>query len=717
MGRNKGDSRVERLLDAMTLAEKIGQLTMTAAPDLATGPAGAGNLADDVRAGRVGHVLNLTGRSRIAALQRLARHETRLGIPLVFGLDVLHGYRTIFPIPLAEAASCDPGLWERTARAAAADASSDGVMLTFAPMLDVCRDPRWGRIAEGPGEDPWLASLFARAKVRGFQGRRADRLPRGRIAATAKHVGAYGAVTAGLDYAAVDISERQLREVHLPAFRAAVEEGVAAIMPAFVAMAGLPATANRALLQDEIRGRWGFDGVIISDYHAIAELMAHGVASDLAEAAALALGAGVDIDMMGRAFPQGLPVALERGLATGEQVDIAVRRVLRFKERLGLLDQGPADDGVRPARPVRPGRTRALSRLAASRSMVLLKNDKGALPLSPSGPPVYLLGPHAEDDGDQLGPWAGLGHKDPVGTVLSALRRMLPHRVVERLPAIGRGARPASPLRAGVIVLCLGETADMSGEAASRAEPVLPLVQARLARSAAALGLPMILVLWAGRPLVMNETLDRVDAALLAWFPGSEGPAAIADVLAGRCDPSGRLPVSWPASIGQIPSYFGREPSGRPFEPGDRYTLHYIDAPSTPLFPFGHGLSYAAFDMTIRAVAAGRWTGTGTLRVDVQVTNRGSRRGVGTVFLFVRDVVDRVSRPLLELRGLEKVTLAAGEARIVRFRLSAADFASLGLEPGTAPAPGEVEILAGPSADRALLDRRVVVLGPCLATR
>lgn len=335
-------SRVDRLLGAMTLAEKIGQLTMSAAGDLTTGPLAASGLAAAVRTGQVGHVLNLVGRDRIADLQLIARRQSRLGIPVLFGLDVVHGYRTTFPIPLGEAAAFDPALWERTARAAAAEAAADGLSLTFAPMLDVCRDPRWGRIAEGPGEDPWLATLFARAKVRGFQGRGRGRIPPGRLAATAKHLGAYGAVTAGLDYAAVDISERQLQEVHLPAFRAAVEEGVAALMPSFVALSGVPVTADRALLEGEARARWGFKGVIISDYHAIAELVQHGVAADLAEAAGLALTAGVDVDMMGEAYARGLPVALERGLVSESAVNAAVRRVLALKERLGLFEEDRA---------------------------------------------------------------------------------------------------------------------------------------------------------------------------------------------------------------------------------------------------------------------------------------------------------------------------------------------------------------------------------------
>jgi beta-glucosidase len=712
--------RVERLLGGMTLVEKIGQLTMAAAPDLTTGPLASSDLEADVRAGRVGHVLNLVGRERIAALQKVAREESRLGIPFIPCLDVLHGYRTIFPVPLAEAASFDPGLWERTARVAAAEAAADGLMLTFAPMLDVCRDPRWGRIVEGPGEDPWLASAFARAKVRGFQGRRPGGLRAGRLAATAKHIGAYGAVNAGLDYGAVDISERQLREVHLPAFKAAVEAGVAAVMPAFVALAGTPATANRDLLTGLLRESWGFDGVVVSDYHAIPELMAHGVASDLTEAAALALRAGVDIDMMGSAFAQGLPAALERGLVSMAQIDAAVRRVLALKERLGLFDAA-SRPGARPAARRLRDEPRALARHVAARSMVLLRNEQGVLPLAQAGPPIYLVGAHARGEGDQLGPWSAEGAQEPVENLLDALRRAFPLRRIELMPRAWEevGKPIQAPPVDGVLVLCLGEDSGMSGEAASRAEPVMPPEQVDLVQRTAALGMPLVLVLWTGRPLVMMGTLGRVDAALVAWFPGSEGPAAVADILAGLSDPGGRLPVTWPASVGQVPIFFGQRPSGRPFEPGNHYSAQYLDESPGPLFPFGHGLSYARFSIRIRDIAPGRRTTPGPYRVVVDVTNHATRSGRATVFLFIRDRVARIARPMLELRGVQTLELAAGETRLVTLLLAWSDFAALGDEPSQGVEAGEVEIFAGPSADLAVLDRRVVLLPPAdsVATR
>ncbi|PSC04119.1 beta-glucosidase [Alsobacter soli] len=698
---NVEEDRIERLLAAMTLAEKVGQLTMTAAPGATTGPAPRDDLAAAIRRGAVGSVLNAIGRPAMEGFQRVALEETRLGIPLLFGLDVVHGYRTVTPIPLGEAAAFDPGLWRETARLAAAEASRDGVALTFAPMLDVCRDPRWGRIAEGPGEDPWLASLFARAKVAGFQGPGSWLASDGAIAATAKHLGAYGAVTAGRDYASVDVSERLLQEVYVPPFKAAVEAGVAAIMPAFVDLGGVPMTANQRILRDLVRGDWGFGGVIVSDYGAIAELMKHGVAADIAEAAALALRATVDIDMMGGAYEAGLPAALERGLVTQAQVDEAVRRVLRLKEKLGLFE----DPFRRAAGPdVAPERARSLARSAATRSIVLLKNEN-ALPLAPEGGPVAIIAapPLGEP---MLGPWSAIGEAGGRPGLPEALQAALPARAVHDVPAealVDDAALARALKDASHVILFAGETEDMSGEAASRAEPVLPPGQERLVRRVLALGPPVILALASGRPLVATDAIAGARAVIATWFLGSEAAPAIADVLAGRAEPAGRLPVSWPACVGQIPIFYGQRPSGRPFRAGDHYTSQYLDAPLEPLFPFGHGLSYARF--AIEAAAAERRPGADpfAIQVTAKLRHAGGPRGEATLFLFVRATVAAVARPVLELRGVRKAALDPGGSATLTFTLSADDFAYLDADLATRRTPEAIEIFVGFSADRTQL--------------
>ena len=696
--------KLARLLARMTLAEKIGQLSMLSGDYAATGPTLSPDYLDAVRAGRAGSLLNLWGRDIIREVQRVAVEESRLGIPLVFGLDVLHGHRSILPIPLAEAGSFDPVLWERTAGLAAEEAAADGVSLTFAPMLDVARDPRWGRMAESPGEDPWLAAAFAVAKVRGFQGD--DPARPGRLSATAKHFAAYGAVTAGREYASTDMAERTLHEVHLPAFAAAVAAGADAVMPALTDLGGVPLHAHRALIDGLLRRRWRFAGVVVSDHSAVSDLLMHGVAGDLAEAAALALRAGVDIDMMGRAYERGLPEAMARGLVTGREVDAAVRRVLRWKRRLGLFDDPYR--GLDASRP--PARLdRALAREAAVRSMVLLKNDGSLLPLPDTARRIAVIGPFAAAGGELLGPWWAAGDPGTAVSYIDGLHAALPDRKVAHaagctpLAADDSGIAGAVELarNSDLVVLCLGEPAELSGEAASRTDPGLPGVQPALAAAVLDTGVPTVLVLTCGRPIVEPEILARVPAALVAWFPGIEGGGALADLLAGRAAPGARLTVSWPSDRGQIPVFFGQRPTGRPAT-GDanRFVSRYVDRPNAPQFPFGHGLTYTRFgyaDMTATPSTAGPGQ---TVRVEVELANLGGRAGEETVLLFLHDPVASSARPLLELRGFRRVALAAGERRRVAFALAPEDF----LLPGPDLAPvreaGRVEILVGPSADR-----------------
>ena len=714
-------SRIEQLLGRMTLAEKLGQLTMTAAGFTVTGPVIAGDSTDSIRDGSVGNLLNLCGAGPVHDMQRLAVEQSRLGIPLLIGLDIIHGHRTLFPIPLGEAALFDPLTWERTAREAAREAAADGLAMTFAPMLDVSRDFRWGRTAEGQGEDPWLGSVVAAAKVRGYQG--ADLAAADALAACAKHFVAYGPVTAGREYASVDISERTLREVHLPPFEAAVAAGVATIMPAFTDLAGIPMTAHVPLLKDTLRGQLGFDGVLVSDYNAIGELLRHGVAADQAEAAALALNAGVDIDMMANAYRHGLPVALERGLVKMEQIDTAVRRVLRLKEQLGLFDD-PYRRGARAEDPAAVAERRKLARSVAARAIVLLENKGDTLPLRDVRR-LGLIGPLADAQGEMRGPWWAAGEVEGHVTVLAGLKQNLPKTEVLHAPGVGLNDDKDDGIAAALtlcdavdaVVLCLGEGATMSGEAASRAFPELPGRQRQLAEAvlerARALGKPAVVILFSGRPLVLPWLAEKADALLAAWFLGSEAGNAIADVLSGQVSPSGRTPMSWPRAIGQVPIFFGQRPSGRPADPKDYFTSKYLDVPNEPLYSFGHGLSYGSFRYKALRVTPERVGPDNRIEVEVDLSNEGKATAEETVFLFSRDKLASVARPLLELRAFGKITLAPGAGGTVRLSVPASALRFLGADLRPVFEPGEVEILAGPSAERArLLTGTVQLLAP-----
>jgi beta-glucosidase len=701
-------NRIDTLLAAMTLEEKIGQLSMAAVGHVITGPVVASGVTKGIRAGRIGSLLNLWGAREVHAVQKLAVEETRLGIPLLIGFDVLHGHKTIFPIPLAEAASFDPLLWERSAREAAIEAAADGISVAFAPMLDIARDPRWGRIAEGPGEDPFVSAEFAKAKVRGFQG---TGLPEGlagagAVAATAKHLCAYGAVLAGREYASADVSERDLHEVYLPPFAAAVAAGCAAIMPAFNDVAGVPMTAHIPLLRDWLRRDIGFDGVIVSDYNAIAELLRHGVAGDLAEAAAAALLAGIDIDMMSDAYGQGLPGAIARGLVTIDLVDAAARRVLKLKEHLGLFDDpyrrgsaGAATSGVAAAR-------RDLARDAGRRSIVVLANDH-VLPLSPSLRRIALIGPLADARAEMLGPWAlAASAADPV-TIREGLAAALPDAEIVFAPGVTIAGDDTSGIAAAreicrdadLVLLCLGEAAKMSGEAASRANPGLPGVQSALAEAIFDLGKPVIALISSGRPLMIAAIVEKARAVVATWFLGVEAGNAIADVLLGKFNPTGRLPVTWPRDVGQVPIFFATRPSGRPANPDDHYTSKYLDMPVEPLFFFGHGLSYSRFTLTNLRANNAEFKRGDELKIEVDVINEGPAAGEATVFLFARDVVASVARPVLELNSVGKIVLAPGEGGIVCLKLAAAALAFPGSDLKPVLEPGEFSLFAGQSAD------------------
>ena len=696
----------------MTLPEKLGQLTMTSGSYALTGPLRFADPSDAIRAGTLGNLLNVVGPAEVHALQRIAVEESRLGVPLLIGFDVLHGHRTLFPVPLAETALFDPETWELTAHEAAAEACADGISMVFAPMLDVARDPRWGRGIEGPGEDPWLAQRFSEAKVRGFQG--GNLAAATSVAAVAKHYCAYGPVMAGREYASVDISERTVREVHLPPFATAVTAGVAAIMPAFHDLAGVPMTAHTALLRNWLRGHLRFEGVVVSDYNAIGGLIHHGVAADLTEAAALALNAGVDIDMMADAYSKGLPGALERGLVQQVQIDRAVHRVLTLKERLGLFDD-PYRRGATQEVAALLAQRRTLARAVGARAIVMMKNERAALPMADSVRRVAVVGPLADAPEQMGGPWPAAGNADAYVSVLAGLMSALPQAEVRHAAGVAlAGDAPVDAQEAlnlcahsDVIILCLGEAALMSGEAASRTNLGLPGRQREFAEAvldrAAARGKRVVAALFSGRPLVVPWLVERADAVLACWFLGSEAGNAVADVLTGRVSPSGRTPVTWAQVEGQIPIFFGQRPSGRPANPADSFTSKYLDAPNEPLFAFGHGLTYGAFvfsNLRVNPRCARRQE---TIEVHVDVVNEGARAAEETVFLFVHDRIASVARPLLELRGFAKILLQPGEQGTVSLQLPVAELCFLNGDLTSVFEPGEVEVLVGPSANRAQL--------------
>lgn len=706
-------SRIEALIGEMTLSEKLGQLSMLAASLVVTGPVAPGDPVDLVRKGAVGGILNTWGHDEIRAAQRVAIEETRLKIPLYFAVDVLHGHRTIYPIPLAEACAFDRDLWLRTAREAADEATRDGVQMTFAPMLDVCRDPRWGRISECAGEDAYVNAEYARAKVRGFQYAPTD--PWRRLFAVAKHFVAYGAVAAGRDYAEVDVSPRALHEVYLPPFKAAVEAGVGGIMPSFTDVAGVAMTAHRALLDDLLRRAWGFDGVIVSDYNAIAELIQHGVAEDLVQAAALALRAGVDIDMMSGAYAQGLPGALERGLVEVAQIDAAVRRVLRMKQAMGLFD-----DPLRGLEKSAPGPDaipshRASARDAARRSLVLIRNEGDVLPLAREGGSIAVIGPLADAQSEMMGPWCLAGEEREAIGVLQGVREGFPGREVVHARGCGvdaeceaRELAEALALveRSAVAILCLGESRQHTGEAASRTLPRPPAGQMQLARAVLATGKPTIFVIATSRPWILPDWMvEQSRAILIAMFGGTEAGRAIGDVLAGDCNPSGRLCVSWPYRVGQIPVHYGMRKTGRPHDPNNGFSTNFLDAPIGPRWGFGDGLSYSRFEFRNLRVDRAEMGPGDVAHVEIDVANVSEREGEATIFLFINDPVADVTRPALELKDFAKLALAPGDIGVARFTLPADRLAYLGLDLAPRLDAGRIDIFVGASARREDLEQ------------
>jgi len=655
------EHRVDELLKQMTLEEKIGQMNLVShGPPLRW---------EDLSEGKAGAVLNFNNAADIARAQALVR-QSRHKIPLLFGLDVLHGFRTQFPLPLGEAAAFSPRLSALAAEAAAKEASHVGVNWTFAPMADLSRDSRWGRIVEGFGEDPYLGSVLTAARVEGFR--------KGGLAAAAKHFAGYGAPQGGRDYDTTYIPRAEMYDTYLPPFRAAVEAGSASFMAAFNALNGEPSTANAWLLTDVLRSQWGFDGFVTSDWVGVGELINHGVAADGAEAARKAVLAGVDMDMMGQLYIEHLPDEVRAGRVPESVIDQAVRRILRTKFRLGLFDQ-PAIDPTRTDADFPTAEARQAAREVARETLVLLQNRGDLLPVKPGTRSIAVIGPLADAPQDQMGPHAARGHKEDTVTILQGIRQRaqsagiavthapacdLMCRSMEQLPAALETAKNAD-----LVIAVFGEPQELSGEAASRVNLELSGKQIEILEALAATGKPIALVIMGGRPQVLGPVADRVPSILMAWYPGTEGGNAVADVLFGDVNPSGKLPLTWPRATGQLPMYYNRLPSSRPTIPDNRFTLQYIDEEITPLYPFGWGLSYTQFAYSDATIARQRLDAGDALEVSVSVTNKGSRAGQEVVQLYTRDPVASRSRPLRELKAFEKISLKPGETKRVTLRV------------------------------------------------
>jgi beta-glucosidase len=699
---NDTEKKIEALLARMTLAEKLGQLQQLD---------GEGNGTfrlehpDLIRKGLLGSTLNVRGAKNTNQLQHVAMDESRLKIPVLFGFDVIHGYRTIFPIPLAEASSWDPALAEHSTSIAAFEARASGVRWTFAPMLDIARDPRWGRITEGAGEDPFLGTAFARARVRGFQG--TDYSVPDKILACAKHWVAYGATEGGRDYNTTDMSEQTLREIYFPPFKAAVDAGVGAVMSAFNDLNGVPASANRFTLTEVLRGEWKFDGFVVSDYTSVKELINHGLAADDQDAARLALNAGVDMEMVSRLFNQHGPQLLQQGKVSQATIDEAVHRILRIKFRLGLFEH-PYTDETRESRSLLTSENRAAARAIADRSMVLLRNEHETLPLNKAVHSIAVIGPLADDRRSPLGWWSGDGKPDDTVSPLMGIKAKVSPATkvgyakgcdIQSDSTAGFAEAVALARDSDVAIVFVGESAEMVGEAASKSSLDLTGRQIDLIKAVQATGKPTIVVLINGRPLTVGWIVENTPAVLEAWMGGTEAGNAIADVLFGDVNPSGKLPVTWPRTVGQVPIYYNHMNTGRPPEANNRYTSKYLDVAWTPQFPFGYGLSYTQFKITNLQLSALHISPAGKLMVSVDVQNVGRREGAEVVQLYLRDIAASMTRPVKELKGFQRITLAVGEKKRAEFMLAAEQLGFWNREMRFVVEPGEFKVMVGSNSE------------------
>ncbi len=721
------DGFIDSLMAQMTLEEKLGQLNLPGADDIVTGEARQSNIGERVSKGEVGGVFNIKGAAKIKDLQRIAVEESRLGIPLIFGMDVIHGYETVFPIPLGLSMTWDMEDVEKSARIAAKEASAAGIFWTFSPMVDVARDARWGRMSEGNGEDPYLGAQIARAMVRGYQG---DNLSNNdEIMACVKHFALYGAPEAGRDYNTVDMSRQRMFNEYFPPYKAGAEAGAGSFMTSFNTVDGIPATGNKWLLTDVLRDKWGFDGFVVTDYTAISEMIEHGM-GDLEQVSALALKAGTDMDMVAEGFTGTIPQAIKDGKVSMADVDKAVRRVLEAKWKLGLF-QNPYKyiDPKREKTEIFTAANRAEARRIAAKSFVLLKNDANLLPIAKKGK-IALVGPLANTAANMPGTWAVAADAKKYKTVLQGLKdavgnqaeilyakgsNLVADPVLEaNATMFGREMRDprseqelldealAVAAEADVIVAAMGESSEFSGEATSRTDLTLPDTQKRLMEALLATGKPVVMLNFSGRPTIMEWESENVPAILNVWFGGSETGDAIADVIFGDVAPSGRLTVSMPRNMGQIPIYYNHLNTGRPL-PEDKdefvkFRSAYLDSPNSPLYPFGYGLSYTTFDYKDLALSSDVMPMDGSLTASVTVSNTGNRAADEVVQLYVRDLVGSISRPVKELKGFKRVSLAPGESKRVEFTLTPDDlkFYNFGLD--YVNEPGDYRLFIGPNS-------------------
>ncbi len=718
---------VKNLMSKMTLDEKLGQLNLPGAGDITTGQASSSDIAGKIKAGKVGGLFNIKGVEKIREVQRVAVEESRLKIPLIFGMDVIHGYQTAFPIPLGLACTWNMEAIERSARIAATEASADGICWTFSPMVDISRDPRWGRISEGSGEDPYLGSEIARAMVRGYQG--TDLTKNNTIMACVKHFALYGAAEAGRDYNTTDMSHFRMYNEYLPPYKAAVEAGVGSVMSSFNTVDGIPATANRWLMTDLLRKQWGFKGFVVTDYTAINEMIDHGM-GDLQTVSALALKAGIDMDMVGEGFLTTLKKSMQEGKVTQQDIDVACRRVLEAKYKLGLFaDPYKYCDVQRSKTEIYTPENLKAARTIAAESFVLLKNQNNVLPLKKTGT-IALVGPLADARENMPGTWSVATDFTKPITVLEGLKNVAGNNTrilyakgsnldadsafVERATMFGKTIKQdtssAETLRqqaldiaaeADVIVAALGESAEMSGESSSRSNIDIPQSQKDLLAALLKTGKPVVLVLFTGRPLTIKWESENVPAILNVWFGGSEAGNAIGDVLFGDVNPSGKLTTTFPQNIGQVPIYYSHMNTGRPLEQGkwfQKFRSNYLDVSNEPVYPFGYGLSYTSFTYSNITLSKDQMRPTEKITASVTVTNTGTREGKEVVQLYTRDMVGSVSRPVKELKGFQKISLKPGESRKVTFTIGINDLKFYNSDLKWVAEPGDFKVFIGSSS-------------------
>ena len=695
----KMNSFIDGLMKKMTIEEKLGQLNLPGSGDIVTGQASSSDIGKKIREGKVGGLFNIKGVEKIRAVQEVAVTQSRLKIPLIFGMDVIHGYQTVFPIPLGLSATWDMKLIEQSARIAAVEATADGICWNFSPMVDIARDPRWGRVSEGNGEDPYLGSQIARAMVRGYQGK--DIALHNTMMACVKHYALYGAAEAGRDYNTTDMSRIRMFNEYLPPYKAAIDEGVGSVMTSFNEVEGIPATANKWLMTDLLRTQWGFNGFVVTDYTAINEMINHGL-GDLKTVSALALKAGVDMDMVGEGFLTTLTQSLKEGKITQKQIDAACRRILVAKYKLGLFeDPFRYCDINRSKTEIFTPAHRKAARDIAAQSFVLLKNQQNMLPLKKAGT-VAVIGPLADNKENMPGTWSVAADFSKATSVLTGLKEVVGSQVKflyakgsnldadslfeERATMFGktlrRDSRPAEVIlkealdianQSDVILAVLGESAEMTGEASSRSEIGIPQLQQDLLKALLKTGKPVVLVLFTGRPLTLTWEDKNVPAILNVWFGGTETGYAVADVVFGDVNPSGKLSATFPQNVGQVPLYYNHKNTGRPLPEGrwfQKFVSNYLDVSNDPLYPFGYGLSYTSFTYSDIKISSAAPKGNQKVNASVTVTNSGKYAGKEVVQLYIRDVVGTVTRPVKELKGFQKIELKPGESRTISFDIT-----------------------------------------------